>query len=108
MSPRLPSPAPPGPGGAPGAELRRCAPMPLGLRPRVHSLPWHGRVFQALVCRDSSGTDGMPDQEAACRGGDPLREGTHLPAGQVCGQDPQETLLGETRRWWQNMVTHLK
>lgn len=104
MSPRLPSPAPPGPGGAPRAELRRCAPVPLGLRPRVHSLPWHGRMFQALVCRDPPGTDGVPHQEAASRGGDPLREGAHLPAGQMCGQDPQETLFGETRRWWQNTV----
>ncbi len=58
-------------------------------------------MFSAVVRRNSTGTDGVPDQEAAGRGGNALREGTHLPAGQVCGQDPQETLLGKTDGWYQ-------
>lgn len=56
-------------------------------------------MFSALVRRNSPGTDGVSDQEAAGRGGNTLREGTHLPAGKVCGQDPQETLLGKTDGW---------
>ena len=102
MSPRHSSPAPAGPRGAPGAELRRRPPVPPGLRPRVHSLPGHGRVLSAVVRRDPPGTDGVSDQEAAGRGGNALREGTHLPAGEVCGQDPQETLLGKTDGWYRN------
>lgn len=96
MSPRLPSPAPVGPRGAPGAKLRCRTPVSPGLRPRVHGLPGHGRVLSPLVRSDSQGTDGVPDQEAARSGGNTLREGTHLFAGEVCGQDPQETLLGKT------------
>lgn len=99
MSPRLPSPAPLGLRGAPRAELRRRPPVSPGLRARVHGLPGHGRMFSALVRRNSPGTDGVSDQEAAGRGGNTLREGTHLPAGKVCGQDPQETLLGKTDGW---------
>lgn len=95
MSPRLSSPAPAGPRRAPRAELRRHPPVSPGLRPRVHGLPGHGRVFSALVRRHSPGTDGVSDQEAASRGGDAMREGTHLPAGEVRGQDPQEALLGK-------------
>lgn len=52
-------------------------------------------MLSALVRRDPPGTDGMSDQEAACRRGNALREGTHLPAGKVCGQDPQAILLGK-------------
>ena len=52
-------------------------------------------MFSAVVRGDSPGTNGVSDQEAAGRGGDTLREGAHLPAGEVCGQNPQETLLGK-------------
>lgn len=103
MSPRFSSPAPVGPRGAPGAELRRRPAVSAGLRPRVHSLPRHGRVLSAVVRRDSPGPDGVPDQEAAGGGGNALREGTHLPAGEVRGQDPQETLLGKTDGRYENI-----
>lgn len=96
MSPRLSSPAAAGPRGAAGPELRRRPPVPPGLRPRVHGVPGHGRVLAAVVRRHPPGPDGVPDQEAAGRGGDAVREGAHLPAGEVRGQDPQETLLGKT------------
>lgn len=59
-------------------------------------------MFSAVVLRDSPGTDYVSDQEAAGRGGNALWEGTYLPAGKVCGQDPQETLLGKTDGWYQN------
>lgn len=103
MSPRFSAPAPPWPRGAPGTELRRSPPVSPGLRPRVHGLPGHGRVFSAVVRRDSPGTDGVSDQETASSGGNALREGTHLLAGEVCGQDPKETLLGKKDGWYQNM-----
>lgn len=95
VSPRLSSPAPAGPWRAARAELRRRPPVSPGLRPWVHCLPGHGRMFPAVVRGDPPGTDGVSDQEAASRWGDTLREGTHLPAGKVCGQNPQETLLGK-------------
>lgn len=95
MSPRLSPPAPAGPRGAPRSELRRRPPVSPGLRPRVHRLPGHGRVLPPVVRCDSPRTDGVSDQEASGRGGDAVREGTHLSAGEVCGQDTQETLLGK-------------
>lgn len=95
MSPRFSAPAPPWPRGAPGTELRRSPPVSPGLRPRVHGLPGHGRMFSTVVRRDSPGADGVSDQETAGGGGNAVREGTHLPAGKVCGQDPKETLLGK-------------
>lgn len=101
MSPRLASPALSRPRGAPGAELRRRAPVSPGLRPRVHGVPGHGRMFSAVVRSDSPGTDGVSDQEASGGGGNALREGSHLPAGEVRGQDPQEALLGKTQGWCQ-------
>lgn len=58
-------------------------------------MPGYGRVLPAVVRRDSPGADGVSDQEAAGRGGNAVREGTHLPAGEVRGQDAQETLLGK-------------
>lgn len=53
-------------------------------------------MLSAVVCSDSSGANGVSDQEAASCGGDALWEGAHLPAGKVCGQNPQETLLGKS------------
>lgn len=50
-----------------------------------------------VVRSDTPGADGVPDQEAARRGGHAVWQGSHLPPGQVCGQDPQETLLGKDR-----------
>lgn len=58
-------------------------------------MPRHGRVLPPMVRCHSTGPDGLPDQEASRRGGDALREGTHLPAGEVRGQDAQEALLGK-------------
>lgn len=96
VSAGLPAAASPGARGAAGPELRRCAPVPARLRPGVHGVPGHGRVRPPLVRRHPQGPDGVPDQEAARRGGHPVWQGPHLSAGQVCGQDPQETLLGKT------------
>lgn len=62
-------------------------------------MPGHGRMFAAVVRSDSPGTDGVPDQEAAHSGGNALWEGSHLPAGKVRGQDPQEALLGKRDGW---------
>jgi len=86
------------PGGAAGPELRRRAPVPPGLRARVHGVPRHGRVRAAVVRGDAEGPDGVPHQEAARRGGHAVRQGPHLPAGEVHGQDPQEAVLGKARR----------
>lgn len=93
MSPRLAPPATPGPRGAPRSKLRRRPPVPPGLRARVHRLPRHGRMLSAMVRCDPPGTDGVSDQEAAVGGRNALWEGSNLPAGKMCGQDPKEALL---------------
>lgn len=52
-------------------------------------------MFPPLVRRDSPGTDGLSNQEASSSGGNAVREGPHLPAGKMCGQDPKEALFGK-------------
>lgn len=95
MPPGLSTPAPLGSRGTTGAELRRRPPVSPSLWARVHRLPGDGRMLPAVVRRDPPRPDGVSDQEATCRGRNPLREGTHLPPGEVCGQDPQEALFGK-------------
>lgn len=95
MSPRHSTPAPPGSWGTTRAELWCSSPVPLGLWARAHCLPGDGRMLPAMVRCDSPRADGVSDQEAPCCGRNTLREGTYLPSGKVCGQDPQEALFGK-------------
>lgn len=71
--------------------------MSAGLRAGIHGLSGHGHMFPPVVLCDSPGTDGVSDQEASSGGGNPLREGAHLPSGKVCGQDPKEALFGKRK-----------
>lgn len=48
-----------------------------------------------MVCCGAPRPNGVPDQEAACRGGDALWEGQNLPAGQMCGQNEEKILLSK-------------
>lgn len=84
-----------GPRGAAGADVRRHPAVQAGVRRRVHGVPRHGRVLTPLVCRGAPGTDGLPHQKAACRGGNPLWQGKDLPPREMRGQDQEEILLGE-------------
>lgn len=95
MSPGLSTPASLGFWGTTGAKLWCCPPVSPGLWAWVHRVPGDGCMLPAMVRCDSPRTDGVSDQEATGSGGNALREGTHLPSGKVCGQDPQEALFGK-------------
>ena len=58
-------------------------------------MPRHGCVRPPLVRRGAPGPDGVPDQEAAGRGGNAMWEREDLPAGQVCGQNQEKILFGK-------------
>lgn len=83
-----------GPRGAAGADVRRHPAVQAGVRRRVHGVPRHGRVLAPLVRRGAPGTDGLPHQEAARRGGNPLWQGEDLPTREMRGQNQEEILLG--------------
>lgn len=95
MSPGLSTPASPGFWGTTGAKLWCRSPVSPGLWAWIYCVPGDGCMLPAMVRCDPPRTDGVSDQEATGSGRNALREGTHLPSGKVCGQDPQEALFGK-------------
>lgn len=95
MSSGLSTPASLGFWGTTRAKLWCCSPVSPGLWAWVHCVPGDGCMFPSMVCCDPPRPDGVSDQKATGSGRNALREGTHLPSGKVCGQDPQEALFGK-------------
>lgn len=91
----FPSPASAGSRRAPRSELRRRPSVPFSLRPGVHRVPGHGRVCPSVVCCNQEGPDGLSDQETSRCGRYTVRQGKNLSAGEMCGQNSQETLFGK-------------